>query len=133
MMYNSQKDFETIEFINEYIEKLEKDGYTTGKISDGHHTFEELYEFRMIYNAALFNLWAQLGIYKVHKSKKHNDGSPCFGGDWFIVVAELPSGQISNHYRLKDWSLFNIPARKKAMAYDGHTPRDVAKRIRDLL
>lgn len=30
-----------------------------GETSDGYHTFNELYEFRMIYNAALFNDWAE--------------------------------------------------------------------------
>lgn len=37
-----------------------------------------------------------------------------FGGDWFIVIAELPTGQISNHYRVEDWNLFDIPEKEKA-------------------
>ena len=39
------------QFISEHI--IDK-----GKISDGYHTFDELYEFRKVYNAALFNEWA---------------------------------------------------------------------------
>lgn len=27
-----------------------------------------------LYNAALFNVWAQSGYYNVHRSKKHHDG-----------------------------------------------------------
>lgn len=27
--------------------------------SDGYHTFKELYKFRLLYNAALFNEWAK--------------------------------------------------------------------------
>ena len=74
-------------------------------ISDGYHSFKELYEFRKIYNAALFNEWAENGKYEVYKSKKHFDGEDCFDGKWFIVVAILPTGQISNHYEMKDWDL----------------------------
>jgi hypothetical protein len=60
-----------------------------GNYSDGYHTFNELYEFRKTYNAALFNEWAKFDIpqYNVHKSIRHHDGEYCFGGGWFIVVA----------------------------------------------
>lgn len=117
------------------IDGIEKTGY----ISDGYHTFDELYEFRKIYNAVLFNTWASgwkegFGVkHDVHKSKKHFDGEECFGGGWFIVVAILPTGQISNHYELKDWELFNIPETEKAKyEFDGHTPQDVLNRLKSL-
>lgn len=38
------------------------------------------------------------GKYEVHKSYRHADGELCFGGGWFIVMANLPTGQVSNHY-----------------------------------
>ncbi len=97
--------------------------------SDGYHTFKELYEYRMLYNALLFNEWAIGGKFDVHKSKLHNDGKECFGGGWFIVVAELPEGQITNHYELQYWPLFNIPEKERANQWDGHTPQDVANRM----
>ena len=101
--------------------------------SDGYHTFKELYEFRKVYNAALFNEWAKSGNYFVHKSWKHHDGELCFGGGWFIVVAVLPSGQISNHYEDKDWDLFKIPETPATMfEFDGHTPQDVLNRLQIL-
>jgi hypothetical protein len=106
-----------------------------GNISDGYHTFNELYEFRKVYNAVLFNEWAKFDIpqYNVHKSIRHYDGSLCFGGGWFIVVAVLPTGQISNHYNLKDWDLFKIPSTEKALfEFDGHTSEDVIKRLLSL-
>lgn len=37
-----------------------------GQISDGFHTFDELYHYRMLYNAAFFN--SLEGKYEVHKS-----------------------------------------------------------------
>ncbi len=105
-----------------------------GQVSDGYHTFKELYEFRLLYNAALFNEWAVQKKYKVHKSRHHADApyDPIFGGGWFVVVAELPTGQISNHYEAKDWDLFQVPEASVAHAWDGHTPADVAKRLRSL-
>jgi len=106
----------------------------TNLISDGYHTFGELYDFRKVYNAALFNEWAQYDIpkYNVHKSWKHSDGELCFGGGWFIVMATLPSGQISNHYEDKDWDLFKIPEYELADKFDGHTPNDVITRLKQL-
>ena len=123
--------------------------FDIGDISDGYHTFNELYEFRKLYNAALFNEWAlhvHLTLtssnhpnypyscnHEVHKSWKHYDGELCFGGGWFIVVAILPTGQISNHYKAEDWDLFKIPALEKALyPYDGHTTEDVIKRLKAL-
>lgn len=101
-----------------------------GNISDGYHTFNELYEFRKLYNALLFNEWAENGRYEVYKSKRHYNGEECFGGGWFIVVALLPRGQISNHYELKDWGLFKIPVYEKSKyEFDGHTADDVIFRL----
>ena len=121
-----------------------------GGYSDGYHTFDKLYEFRKIYNAVLFNEWAKqqkvnpkwaievdqpvtLPKYDVHKSWRHHDGELCFGGGWFIVVAILPTGQISNHYKAEDWELFKIPFLEKAkFEFDGHTPQDVIDRLKSL-
>lgn len=102
-----------------------------GNTSDGHHTFNELYEFRKAYNAALFNEWAAGNKYSVHKSWRHHDGDLCFGGGWFIVVAVLPDGQISNHYEAKDWDMFAVPETERALfEYDGHTGTDVIARLK---
>ena len=101
----------------------------TENTSDGYHTFKELYEFRKVYNAVLFNEWFNQGKYSVHKSMKHSDGEKCFGGGWFIVVATLPTGDISNHYENKDWNLFNCEVRPRAKEWDGHTSQDVVNRL----
>jgi len=124
-------------FEKELLPFLVKGGYKlyppfvqiTGETSDGFHTFNELYEFRKLYNAGLFNEWAKQGLFNVHKSKKHSDGEECFGGGWFIVTATLPTGQISNHYELKDWDLFQVEERELADVWDGHTAQDVAHRL----
>lgn len=102
-------------------------------ISDGYHTFGELYEYRKLYNAAFFNELARRNLYNVHKSTKHSDGKDCFDGGWFIVMADLPTGQVSNHYEIKDWDLFDCQARETAEPWDGHTPKEAAERIEKYL
>lgn len=134
----------------DYLNLQENGEEAVGKLSDGYHTFDELYEFRKLYNAALFNEWVNKeetfediingetilkNPYEVHKSWKHHDGEWCFGEEkkWFIVVAVLPTGQISNHYKAEDWDLFKIPETEKALfKFDGHTPQDVLERLKAL-
>ena len=52
---------------------------------------------------------------------------------WFVVVAELPKGQISNHYKMLDWNLFKCKEVNMAPEWDGHTPQDVLERLKDLI
>ncbi len=136
----------TVAEINKLIQELPSnaDGGIQERdmVSDGYHTFQELYEFRKVYNAVLFNEWAadadklsffNVPRYDVHKSWKHHDGELCFGGDWFIVVAVLPTGQISNHYHKDDWGLFKLPVAEKAKyGFDGHSSQDVLNRLKSL-
>ena len=87
---------------------------------------DELYLFRLIYNALLFNNWHKHNEIEVYKSKRHHDGSIPFEddeGEWFIVVAILPNGkQVSNHYPLRYWDYFKIPSydRMTAKRYKRH-------------
>lgn len=132
-----------LEVVQAYIEEAIHYGFDISQLSDGYHTFGELYEFRKAYNAALFNEWGsnykfnknkdfshQKKHYNVHKSWKHHDGELCFGGGWFIVCAKLPSGLISNYYKAEDWDLFKIPEVDKALfVFDGHTGSDVIERL----
>ena len=112
------------------MKRIEEILNNIGGFSDGYHTFNELYDYRKAYNAAFFNELAKQGLYDVHKSRFHSDGNIPFDNDnWFIVMAELPTGQISNHYEIKDWDLFNIPEKEKANVYDGHSPQDVYERL----
>ena len=106
-----------------------------GEVSDGWHTFNDLYHFRMLYNAALFNeLNAHHSGLDIHKSWRHSDGELCFGKDnYFVVVAQLPTGQITNHYHGMYWDLFQIPERERAAEYDGHSPLDVMERLEEFI
>lgn len=122
------------EILEEAKEMHKAETEITENTSDGYHTFKELYHYRMLYNALIFNEWAKQGLYQVHKSLRHSDGKLCFGGGWFVVVAMLPSGMITNHYKVEDWDYFKIASfGKSSIAYDGHTPSDVANRISEFL
>lgn len=37
------------------IDSLQQEQTDMGEVSDGYHTFNELYQYRMLYNAAFFN------------------------------------------------------------------------------
>ena len=92
------------------------------KMSDGYHTFADLYEQRLILSAALSknnpNAW---------KSKRHEDGSVPFGGGWFIMGFDTDEGCYTYHYELKDWDLFQCEELDKGKPWDGHTSKDVRR------
>ena len=111
----------------ELVAKLE-----SGDASDGHHTHNELYTYRTLYHAHAARAWVLDGV-EVTKSWRHADGELCFGGGWFIVTAQLPTGQVSNHYPERDWELFDVPEVDKPAPWDGHTPQDAAERLRSAL
>jgi hypothetical protein len=101
------------------------------QISDGFHTFEELYEHRHSLVLALMALEPELFWF----SRRHSDGSLCFGdGNWFIVGADLPGvGPISYHLPIELWTLAENTEAKclhKGRPWDGHTSNDVSSRIR---
>lgn len=101
-----------------------------GDFSDGYHSFNELYDFRLQYNAAMANLLYSTKQFTVYKSRKHSDGELCFGGSWFVVYIITPFGQISNHYHMENWDYFDIPERELAEEWDGHNPEDVLYRLK---
>ena len=127
--FNEDSNVRELKELRSIISSLQQE-QDMGEVSDGYHTFNELYYYRMLYNAAFFNL---LPKEWVHKSKRHHTGEECFGGGWFIVMANLPTGQVSNHYELKDWDLFKVPEKEFANEWDGHTPQEAAERIKNYL
>jgi len=113
-----------------HIEKTLSKAATIGSLSDGYHSFDELYYFRMMYNAMLVSEWNKQGIYETNKSKRHHDGELCFGGGWFIVTAMTPFGLISNHYDEKYFHLFDCEETETSIhEYDGHWAHDVTERL----
>jgi hypothetical protein len=88
----------------------------TGRVSDGYHTFDELYEHRCVLFIAFANYNPGIGW----KSKVHDDGKGCDG--WFIAGLNLPNGTISYHLPMRMWRLLDVPELDRAPKWDGHTP-----------
>lgn len=115
-------DKQTIESLNNYLQVLKGLGLSLKEISDGWHTFEELYYHRMI----LFLTIQKANKNISWKSKKHHDGT--MFEDSFIVGIETPEGQYTYHYNLKYWDLFEeIKELNYAPEYDGHKPKDITR------
>lgn len=103
----------------------EKGLIRTKEISDGYHTFGELYHHR----AVLFSIICNQNKGKAWKSKLHDDGT-MFGEDdeMFIVGIETPEGQYTYHYHIEPyWEMFNVKELDYAPKYDGHKPRDITR------
>lgn len=102
-------------------------GCDMGEVSDGYHTFNELYHHR----AVLFSVICNLMPNKAWKSKLHNTGDMFKG--MFIVGIETPQGQATYHYDIEPyWDMFNVKELERAPKWDGHTPADAINRIESL-
>ena len=99
-----------------------------GELSDGFHTFNSLYEQRMILFAALVKAYKD----KAWKSYRHEDGEYCFGGGWFIVGIDTPEGSYTYHYENKYWDMFDCIDLPRAKHWDGHTEADAETRLMSL-
>ena len=90
-----------------------------GDLSDGYHSYNELYKHRMI----LFSIICNQNQEVAWKSLLHHDGT--MFDEYFIVGINTPQGQFTYHYQLEYWELFKAKELKKAPEYDGHTPDDI--------
>jgi hypothetical protein len=93
-----------------------------GDLSDGYHTFHELYHQRAVLFAVICNLYKD----KAWKSLKHHDGT-MFDGGYFIVGVETPQGQYTYHYKLDHWDLYDVKELESAPEWDGHTADDAGR------
>lgn len=112
-----------LEKIQEQINEVKETGMSVGELSDTYHSFNDLYDHRMILSA-----FAMMNMPYAWKAKTHEDGS-MFDG-MFVVGAPTPDGMITYHYDLEYWNLFKIPEIPHAPHFDGYTPEDVIKRIK---
>lgn len=96
-------------------------------VSDGYHTFGELYDHR----TALF-----LALMRAHPGKGwwshyHADGASYEG--YYIAGIDLPTGPITYHLHERfDACLLSLPdvrELERAPEWDGHTSEDVVKRL----
>lgn len=125
------QDLTSEEVINEFIQDELVD---TDLISDGYHTFLELYDHRVTIFIALCRMAQECGK-EVWRSKRHSDGELCFGtGTQYVLGIGKDEGeQITYHVTMKRWDETNdIQELDKAPTFDGHTSKDVLDRLKDL-
>ena len=119
-------DVERLKLITLLIREMD-DTNKTDDISDGYHTFEELYYQRMMLTktvalAAINNFDKDT----VYRSKLHSDGT--MYKDFFIVVFNTPEGNFSYHYHMMYWGVFDfLKELPNAEEFDGHTWKDVTR------
>ena len=103
--------------------------FYTGEVSDGYHTFNELYHHRAILFSVICNDHKELAW----KSKQHNDpNEPMYNG-MFVVGIETPQGQATYHYDINPyWGMFDVKELERAPKWDGHTSEQAIKRIASL-
>jgi hypothetical protein len=99
-----------------------------GQVSDGYHTFDELYGHRCTLFLALMKMNPVFSWY----SMRHHDDSTWDG--WFIAGMVLPTGDVSYHLPISMWALAEqtgATKMDKGVEWDGHTPADVVKRLQE--
>ncbi len=114
------------------INKVIKDEkLDTNKISDGYHTFGELYDHRIRLYIELCRLKNRNDIWNnVWRSKKNAGGEEWEG--WFLLGINRKHGnQITYHLPNKYWEETNFAETlDKAESFDGHTSADVLERLK---
>ena len=104
-------------------------------ISDGYHTFDELYKHRAILFITLCKELESNPSYQegqksnVWKSKKHSDNTDFKG--WFIMgIGKEKGEQITYHLPNEYWDKVNFAQElDKSPEFDGHTSNDVLTRL----
>lgn len=116
----------TVPEINEQIKLL-----PTGAndVSDGYHTFGELYEARCLLFVALIQSYPT----KAWRASRNADGQKWDG--WFVCgLQPQPGSQITFHLPERYWAhLDGIETHDINPYYDGHTSQDVVDRLNEFI
>ena len=99
------------------VTKIEK----MGDMSDGYHSFNELYYHRMMLFSVICNTYKDIAW----KSWKHDDGT--MFDDYFIVGIDTEEGQYTYHYHKDYWDNFKVKELEYAPEWDGHKPSDITR------
>lgn len=109
----------------------------TDLISDGFHTFAELYDHRVELFITLARLISITPAFAdgipVWRSFKHSDGSSF--AEWFILGINFEDGkQMTYHIPFEKWAECWFAAELPiAPAFDGHTSSDVIERLKTII
>jgi hypothetical protein len=116
-------------FYTETLTDIISESDTLGGISDGYHTFDELYDHRCL-------LWVILVLALKDtmsaKGKKLKAYKFTHLAGWFVLGIETRNGQISYHVPMKHWDKVK-GIREYAPEFDGHKSKDVLERLATLI
>jgi hypothetical protein len=136
----SEKKFTARQFTEYHVKNFGNMDIWAEDVSDGYHTFDELYQHRHALFIALCKIYdnyitpLQTRV-KCWKSKLHHDGS-MFEGQFILgmTITEFtgPMKEISYHLPLNLWTKINVIQLKNAPPYSGYTSDDVVRRLLEL-
>nr|DAY78607.1 MAG TPA: hypothetical protein [Caudoviricetes sp.] len=111
---------------NEIKEYKDRTKNSADDISDGYHTFGDLYKHRT-YLLAL----AMIHLPYAWKARKHEDGT-MFDG-MFVVGFPTPNGMVTYHCDNEYWNDFKVPEIPHAPHFNGYSDADVLDREKAFL
>lgn len=129
---------EKLDTINTAIQELP--WKQRSKVSDGYHTFRELYEHRMTLFQALCNAlvkrnfdWKNIWYQdrNVWKSKLHSDGT-MYDNMFIAWIGTIKGQTLTYHIHISYWEDFWVPEIEKAPEWDGHTSEDVLRLLKEI-
>jgi hypothetical protein len=112
---------------------IKNNGIDTNGISDGYHTFGELYNHRIELWIAICRILSRdEDGFDIWKSKKNSDGSEWEG--WFLLgIGEMAGSQITYHLPISKWDECEFAeSLELPPIFDGHTSDDVIERLKTL-
>lgn len=118
-------------------------GEDSMQVSDGSHTFEELYEHRYALWISTCQAISLLGYYRskidepdepptlpVWRSKLHDDGSE-YEGYFLLGMGKEKGKMLTYHLPMSKWEETNFAQTlDNAPEWDGHTSADVLERLK---
>lgn len=115
-----------IEQVQNIMDRFRGRNGSCGELSDGYHTFNELYHHRSMLFASLLLMLPRDDIWK---SRQHHDPEfPMYDG-MFIAGVDTPFGQATYHMENPYWDIFRVPELERATPFDGHTPEEAIERL----
>lgn len=98
------------------------------EVSDGYHTFSELYDHRIALWIALCRVYSSMHS-DCWRSMYHSDGTSIPG--WFVLGIGRDIGdQITYHLPMSQWDATDFASDKEEPPrFDGHTSSDVLERL----
>jgi hypothetical protein len=120
--------------VNNLIKEFSDGGLLkTGEVSDGYHTFDELYNHRNVLFVQLCKTWYTLyPTANIWRSIKNSDGSMWKG--WFIMGLGKEEGkQITYHLPIEFWEQTHFAETLDIGLWDGHTSKEVLERLTNKL